>query len=37
MVLVKVQFTKSEMGHRTLGHLRRLNLDDKDLFIDYLV
>jgi hypothetical protein len=37
MLMVKVQFTESEMGYRTLGHLRRVNFSDKDLFIDYIV
>jgi DNA polymerase type B, organellar and viral len=36
MILVKVQFTESEMGFRTLGHLRRVNFDDREMFIEYL-
>ena len=36
MILVKVHFSDNEMGYRTLGHLRRVNFNDKDLFIDYL-
>ena len=36
MIMVKVQFTETELGYRTLGHLRRINFDDKDLFIEYL-
>jgi hypothetical protein len=36
MLMCKVQFTKEEMGYRTLGHLRKVNFKDKELFIDYL-
>jgi len=36
MLMCKVQFTNEEMGHRTLGHLRKVNYEDKELFIDYL-
>jgi len=35
-LLCKVQFTKEELGYRTLGHLRKVNFEDKELFIDYL-
>jgi len=34
--MCKVQFSDSELGYRTLGHLRKVNLNDKDLFLDYL-
>jgi hypothetical protein len=37
MILVKVQFTDSSEGYRTLGHLRRINFEDKNQFIDYIV
>jgi hypothetical protein len=36
MVLCKVEFNESELGYRTLGDLRRVNFDDKQMFIDYL-
>jgi hypothetical protein len=36
MLMCKVQYTDSEMGYRTLGYLRKVNLSDKALFIDYL-
>jgi hypothetical protein len=35
MVLCKVEFNDS--GYKTLGHLRRVNFNDKDLFIEYLL
>jgi len=34
--MCKVQFTDETMGYRTLGHLRKVNFEDKELFIDYL-
>jgi hypothetical protein len=34
--MCKVEFESSDMGHRSLGHLRRVNFDDKELFIEYL-
>jgi hypothetical protein len=34
--MCKVHFIDSEMGYRTLGHLVKVNYDDKDLFINYL-
>jgi hypothetical protein len=37
MLLVKVQFTEESLGHRTLGHLRKVNFEDKNPFIDYIV
>jgi hypothetical protein len=37
MILVKVQFTDSSEGYRTLGHLRKVNFEDKNQFIDYIV
>lgn len=36
MLLVKVQFTDNSEGYRTLGHLRRVNFEDRDQFIEYL-
>jgi hypothetical protein len=36
MILVKVEITE-EQGYRTLGHLRSVNFNDKDQFINYLV
>src|ERR1700743_3384406 len=36
MLMCKVEFNESELGYRTLGHLRRVNFDDRDLFIEYL-
>jgi hypothetical protein len=36
MLMCKVQFTDENMGYRTLGHLRKVNFSDKDLFINYL-
>lgn len=35
MLLCKVEFNDS--GYKTLGELRRVNFDDKDLFIEYLI
>jgi len=36
MLMCKVQFSDEVMGYRTLGHLRIVNYNDKELFIDYL-
>jgi hypothetical protein len=36
MLMCKVEFSESELGYRTLGHLRRVNFSDKELFIEYL-
>ena len=36
MLMCKVEFADNSLGYRTLGHLRRVNFDDKDLFIEYL-
>lgn len=36
MLMCKVQFTESELGYRTLGHLRKVNFEDNELFINYL-
>lgn len=38
MLMVTVEFNNSDenLGHRTLGHLRKVNFTDKDLFINYL-
>jgi len=37
LILCKVQFTESEQGYKTLGHLRKCNFNDKELFLDYLI
>jgi hypothetical protein len=37
MILVKVQFTDENQGYRTLGHLRKVNFEDKNQFIAYIV
>jgi hypothetical protein len=37
MLMCKVEFNDLELGYRTLGHLRRVNYTDKDLFIEYLI
>jgi hypothetical protein len=39
MLMCKVEFNNPELGWlrpRTLGQLRRVNLADKELFIDYI-
>jgi len=36
LILCKIKFTNEELGYRTLGHLRQVNYNDKELFIDYL-
>ena len=36
LIMCKVEFSDSELGYRTLGHLRKVNFNDKDLFIEYL-
>ena len=36
MLMCKVEFNESGLGYRTLGDLRRVNFNDKDLFIEYL-
>ena len=36
LILTKVYFCENEGGYRTLGHLRKVNFVDKDLFIEYL-
>ena len=35
-LLCKIKFEETEQGYRTLGHLVKINFEDKDLFIDYL-
>lgn len=37
MLMCKIQYSEIELGYRTLGHLRRVNFSEKQLFIDYLV
>jgi DNA polymerase type B, organellar and viral len=37
MVLVKVQYTESELGYKTLGHLRKVNFEDRNQFVNYIV
>ena len=36
MLMCKVEFTEKSLGYRTLGHLRKVNYNDKELFISYL-
>jgi len=36
MLMCKVEFNDSGLGYRTLGDLRRVNFNDRDLFIEYL-
>jgi hypothetical protein len=36
MLMCKVQFTDEATGYRTLGNLRKVNFEDKELFIEYL-
>ena len=37
MLMCKVQYLNSDLGYRTLGDLRSVNFDDKELFTNYLV
>jgi hypothetical protein len=37
MILVKVQYSERILGYRTLGHLRKVNYSDKELFTNYIV
>jgi len=37
MILVKVQYSETILGYRTLGHLRKVNYSDKELFTNYIV
>ena len=36
LLMCKVVFADSALGYRTLGHLRKVNFSDKELFINYL-
>jgi len=36
LLMCKVKFSNEDMGYRTLGNLRKVNFNDKELFIDYL-
>jgi hypothetical protein len=36
LLMCKVQYSEAELGYRTLGHLRKVNIEDKELFIEYL-
>src|ERR1700709_408576 len=36
LIMCKVLFKDQSMGYKTLGHLLKVNFDDKDLFINYL-
>lgn len=36
LLMCKVNFSDESLGYRTLGHLRKVNFNDKELFIDYL-
>jgi len=35
-LMCKVNFSENQLGYKSMGHLRRVNFTDKDLFIDYL-
>lgn len=35
-IMCKVHYSEIELGYRTLGHLRRVNFADKELFLSYL-
>jgi len=36
LLMCKIEFSDSELGYRTLGHLRKVNFNDKSLFLEYL-
>lgn len=36
LIMCKINFSQEEMSYRTLGNLRKVNYEDKDLFIEYL-
>ncbi len=36
LLMTKVYFSDETVGYRTLGHLRKVNFNDRELFIDYL-
>ena len=36
LLMCKVEFNDTSVGYRTLGDLRRVNFNDRDLFIEYL-
>jgi len=37
MLMCKVEFKESEVGYKTIGDLRRVNYEDKELFVEYLI
>lgn len=37
MLLVKIQFSENDSEYRTLGHLRSVNFEDKEAFLEYIV
>jgi hypothetical protein len=37
LLLCKVQFTDSNEGYKTLADLRKVNFNDKEMFIEYLI
>jgi hypothetical protein len=37
LIMVKIEFKDSSMGHRTLANLRKVNFNDKELFIEFLI
>jgi hypothetical protein len=37
MILFKVVYSENELGYRTIGHLRRVNFNDRVEYIEYLV
>jgi DNA polymerase type B, organellar and viral len=36
MLLLKIQYSEEDLGYKTLGHLRRVNFEDKSAFINYI-
>lgn len=37
LILCKVEFSDKILGYRTIGHLRKVNFNDKELYLDYLL
>jgi len=35
--MIKVVFNEETLGYRTMGHLRRVNFTDKEMFIEYII
>ena len=36
LIICKVEFKDPSLGYKSLANMRKVNIDDKDLFIDYL-